>query len=323
MLRVEVKPELLRWAYERAGLKAAALTRAFPKLRAWERREGRPTLRQLERFAYVTHAPIGYLLLEEPPVERIPIPNLRTVRDRGVVRPSPNLLDTLFLCQQRQEWFRDAARAAGERPLAFVGSLRVGSDVVEAAAGMRAALGFEIEERRAMPTWTDALRRFIQQADDSGVLVMVNGVVGNNTRRKLDASEFRGFALSDPLAPLVFINGADSKAAQMFTLAHELAHVWVGQSALSDQGPLPSTTNDVEGWCNRVAAELLVPASYVRTEYRRGGALVEAPAQKYTVTPPSPSGTLVLGPASLPRKAFGFGRAQSLSVEHAFFQHSA
>jgi Zn-dependent peptidase ImmA (M78 family) len=273
MLRVDVNPELLRWAYERAGLKPAALTRAFPKLRAWERREERPTLKQLERFAYVTHAPIGYLLLEAPPVERIPIPDLRTVRDRGVVRPSPDLLDTLFLCQQRQEWFRDAARTAGESPLEFVGSLHVGDDIVEAAAKMRAALAFEIEERRTMPTWTDALRRFVQQADDVGVLVMVNGVVGNNTRRKLDPSEFRGFALSDPLAPLVFINGADSKAAQMFTLAHELAHVWAGQSALSDQGPLATTTNDVETWCNRVAAELLVPATGVRSEYRRGGDL--------------------------------------------------
>ena len=270
MLRVDVKPELLRWACKRAGLDAKTLAHTFPKLSAWERGEERPTLKQLERFASLTHAPLGFLFLDAPPIETIPIPDLRTVGDRGVAHPSPDLLDTLFLCQQRQEWFRDAARTAGEGPLPFVGSLRVGSDIVAAGAVMRTALGFDIEERRAMHTWTGALRRFLQQADDAGVLVMVNGVVGNNNRRKLRPSEFRGFALSDPLAPLVFINGADSKAAQMFTLAHELAHVWSGETALSDQGPLMSTENDVERWCNQVAAEFLVPAADFARELRAG-----------------------------------------------------
>jgi Zn-dependent peptidase ImmA (M78 family) len=132
------------------------------------------------------------------------------------------------------------------------------------------ALGFDIEERRRCPTWTDALRRFIDQADALGTLVMVNGVVGNNNYRKLEPEEFRGFALSDTLAPLVFINGADTKAAQMFTLAHELAHIWLGQSALSDIGPISAPTHDVETWCDRVAAELLVPLALFREVYRRG-----------------------------------------------------
>lgn len=245
-----------------------ALEERFPRLQAWESGEA-PTLKQLEDFARVTHTPIGYFFLTEPPVERVPIPDFRTFESAPLSRVSPDLLDTIHLCQQRQEWYRDFARVNGDRPVDFVGTATTGSDVTTTAAKMRERLQFDLSERRSLPTWTDALRRFIQLADDAGVLVMVSGVVGSNNRRKLDPDEFRGFALSDALAPLVFINGSDTKAGQMFTLAHELAHVWIAQSALSDVQPVGTTSNEIERWCNAVAAEVLVPLEPFRRECRR------------------------------------------------------
>jgi Zn-dependent peptidase ImmA (M78 family) len=268
MTRVKVRAEMLRWACERAGFDIGALTHRIPQLPAWERGEKHPTLKQLEGFAKATHTPVGYLFLPEPPVERVPIPDFRTIANERD-HPSPDLLDTLYICQQRQEWYRDFARSMGEVPLAFVGSVRAADDVVGTAVLIRHALAFDVDERRQMPTWTDALRRFIEQADALGVLVMVSGVVGSNNRRKLDPQEFRGFAMADDLAPLVFINGADTKAAQMFTLAHELVHVWIGQSALSDAQAASVPEHEVERWCNQVAAELLVPLEALRAEHDR------------------------------------------------------
>ena len=273
MNRVTVKPKLLRWACERAGLGVEALAHRFPKLPDWERGEASPTLKQLERFANATHAPIGFMFLSQPPDEPMPIPDLRTIADQEITRPSPDLLDTIYLCQQRQDWYRDFARAASDAPLDFVGSVRVADDVVAVAARMRRALGFDLDERRALPTWADALRHFIDRADALGVLVMVSGVVGSNTHRRLDPQEFRGFALADDLAPLVFINGADTKAAQMFTLAHELAHIWIGQTALSDTQPSTVPSQAGERWCNQVAAELLVPLETFRAEHDRRATL--------------------------------------------------
>ncbi len=270
MNRVGVDPGLLRWARERSGREADYLQKRFPKLGAWERGSELPTFRQLEAFAKATYAPIGYLFLQEPPIEELPVTDFRTMGDAEVSHASPALLDTLHLCQQRQDWYRDEARTSGEPPLEFIGSISISAEVEIAGAHMRDALGFDVEQRRRASSWSEALRLFIAQADALGVLVMVSGIVGSNTHRKLDPEEFRGFVLSDPLAPLVFINGADTKAAQMFTLAHELAHLWLGQSGISNTQAVSTPDHAVERWCNRVAAELLVPSEIVRNEFDPG-----------------------------------------------------
>ena len=275
MSRVTVKSEMLLWACKRSGLGMESLLNRFPKLELWKSGEASPTLKQLEKFAKATYTPVGFLFMQEPPVEKVPIPDFRTIAGAESHPLSPDLLDTVYICQQRQEWYRDYMRLSGEEPIEFVGSASTDNSVEEFAARIRHALSFDIEERRKMPTWTDALRSFIEQADELGILIMVNGVVGNNNRRKLDPYEFRGFALVDKLAPLVFINGSDTKSAQMFTLAHELAHIWLGQTALSDAEAAQIAGNQVERWCNLVAAELLVPLAVMRSEYQKNKRLFD------------------------------------------------
>jgi len=268
-VRVNVQPALLDWALARSRVSAAAAEERFPQFSGWRSGNVQPTLKQLESFARSTHTPVGFFFLPVPPQESVPIPDFRTVGDAGVSSPSADLLDTIYICQQRQDWYRDHARALGDPPLAFVGSMAPFTEVTAAAATIRESIGIDHEQRRRARTWEEALTVFLDQADDLGVLVMKSGVVFNNTHRKLDPDEFRGFAMADTLAPVVFINGADSKSAQMFTLAHELVHLWIGQTALSDASITNGfdTGNAIERWCNQVAAELLVPLWAVRDTY--------------------------------------------------------
>jgi Zn-dependent peptidase ImmA (M78 family) len=274
-VRVDVAPGLLDWAADRSGRDPEDLRRRFPRLPAWREGEVRPTVKQLEGFARATDTPFGYMLLPEPPEEPLPLPDFRTIPGNRRRRPSPNLLDTIYICEQRQDWYRGYLRETGAERLGFVGSLDTDTDVVVAARAMQEVLDFGIQERSRMSSWSEALREFAERAEEAGVLVMVSGIVASNTHRPLDPEEFRGFALADELAPVVFVNGADTKAAQIFTLAHELAHVWLGQTALSDARLEARTDEEVERWCNAVAGEFLIPEEDLRGEFAEDAPLAE------------------------------------------------
>lgn len=268
MTSVAASVPVLRWAARRARMHDDDLAARFRKWPQWLTGEAQPTLRQLEDFARLTHTAIGYFFLREPPALALPVPDFRTLGDETLAEPSSELLDTLYLCQQRQDWYRDYARLHGQPPLPFIGSARAQDAPETVAQRMRETLGLSAEARRQLPTWTEALRQLITKAEDAGVMVMASSIVGSNSHRKLDVGEFRGFALADDLAPLVFLNGADSKAAQMFTLAHELAHLWLGATGVSDTQAGRVPEQQTERWCNQVAAELLVPLQALRAAHR-------------------------------------------------------
>lgn len=260
-MRVPVRPEMLRWACERAGYEVSGLAHRIPQLPAWERGEKQPTLKQLEAFAKATRTPFGFLFLPEPPEERLPIPDFRAVK-RGSLRPSPELLDTIYAMQRRQGWLREERLECEAEALEFVGSARLGDDPAAIGQEMRRIVGAGDGWAATVSTWEEAVSELRRRIEQLGVMAVVNGVVGNNTHRKLDVAEFRGFALTDPYAPLIFVNGADARSAQMFTLAHELAHVWLGsegEGISGFEGIFPGDAQ-VEKYCDRAAAEFLVPA---------------------------------------------------------------
>ena len=266
--RINVNPALLRWARERAQLTLDDLLRRFPKIREWESGAEKPTLRQLDAFANATSAPFGYLFLPVPPKEELPIPDFRTLGDQPIRRPSPSLLDTIFDLQRRQAWLREDRIEAGYDPLSFVGSVTTDAAPAKVASAMRRIIGVSVGWADLHGTWTDALGWLRNRAEMIGIVVVINGVVGNNTRRKLDPEEFRGFVLPDDYAPFVFLNGSDGKGAQMFTLVHELVHLWIDQAGVFDLRAMQPAPDPRERFCNAVAAEFLMPEEELRRAWK-------------------------------------------------------
>ena len=288
--RIAIKPELLRWARERARLDLADLAGRFPKIAEWEGGQNLPTFKQLEAFANAVHVPFGYLFLPEPPSTTLPIRDFRTVGSRQVASISPDLLDTIHAMQRRQAWLHEDRQESEAPPLEFVGSARLTDSPAAVGREMRRLAGLADGWAAAVRNWQDALARLRQAMEGLGIMIVVNGIVGNNTRRRLDVEEFRGFALCSDYAPLIFVNGADSKSAQMFTLAHELAHIWLGEAGagLSGFPGVFPAGSDTERFCDKAAAEFLAPEAEVRAcwpEVRHADAPFEKLAKRFKVSP--------------------------------------
>jgi Zn-dependent peptidase ImmA (M78 family) len=267
-MKVEVKQTLWEWACRRGSLDEQTLLREFPKLPEWKAGITQPTLKQLEKFAQKNHIPLGMLFLAEPPIEKLPIFDFRTVKNSSINIPSQNLLETIYLCQQRQDWYSQYLREQGFSENEFVGSVTKDHNVIEVAQIIRDVLNFDLTQRQQFTRWEDTLRFLIEQVSNLNILVMISGIVGSNTHRSLNSNEFRGFVLIDRYCPLIFINGKDTKTAQIFTLAHELAHIWLGSEGISDiQIADFDNQEDNELWCNQVAAELLVPLKDLQNNF--------------------------------------------------------
>jgi len=275
--RQRISGSVIKWARTRLGKTHEQIADEIgSSLRAediaqWEAGENLPEFRKAQKLALALHIPFGYLFLSDPPKNDIKVPDLRTVGSKPITEFSANLLDQLRNLLLKQEWYRDYATEEGRKPLAFVGRFSVNSSYEKVAADISNELGINAKFRTAASNWEGFLTNLMAGAEAAGILVIRSGVVASSSKRTLKVNEFRGFVLSDPIAPLVFINGADSTSAQVFTLAHELAHLWIGKSGISNPNPKKRSAdenNSIERFCNQVAAELLVPRAEFLKRWR-------------------------------------------------------
>ncbi len=264
-MKITLQPALLQWARQRAGLREADLGKKLgikkapeDQVEQWEK-DGIITYSRVQKIAKITHTPFGYLFLSTPPVEVLPVADFRTVGSEDAARPSPELLDVLYDAMRKQTWYRDYLLDLAEDPLDFVGSVTLKQSPVAVASAIRKRFRFDVSLRTAAENWEQALGFMFDHCEEEGVMVIRSGIADGNTHRPLKVEEFRGFALTDAYAPLVFINTADSPAAQMFTLVHELVHLWLGVSGVSNLERTYAPEKKVEAFCNQVAAEVLVP----------------------------------------------------------------
>jgi Zn-dependent peptidase ImmA (M78 family) len=263
MALAHVNPKMLVWARTRAQITPEQLARNFvdvEKITAWESGDQMPTFNQVDQLAKKFRVPLLVLFLTSPPSDELPLADLRTVKDVGRKKISANFRETINDAIVRQDWYREEFPNAKPRILSKQFSIE--DDVVAVGDYLRKTLWINDELVGQCADWNEFLLKLSQNAERAGVLVMRSGVVKNDNRKKLDVDEFRGFALTDEIAPLVFINSNDTTTAQIFTLIHEIVHLCINRSGISNPDPtkaIRGLRNKTELFCNQVTAEVLVP----------------------------------------------------------------
>lgn len=265
---MRVNKDRLTWAITRAGYDLPAFARIFPQIEDWLKGKKKPTVKQLEVFSRKVWLPFGYLFLPQPPEETLPIPYFRTKNNKSN-KISIHVYDTILLLQQRQDWLKNYLKDNGFQPLPYVGKFKNEGNVKAIAADIRRTLGLTEDWASQFSNGLKAQDHIVEKMGDMGIIASFNSIVENNTHRPIPIEECRGFVLVDDDAPFMFINNADFKSAQMFSILHELAHVWTGHSAGFDFRKLLPADDPIELRCNKIAAEFLVPEQEFETVWNK------------------------------------------------------
>ncbi|CAE6856264.1 ImmA/IrrE family metallo-endopeptidase [Paraburkholderia domus] len=258
---LSLSPDVLDWAASQSGGSLEGIARSISKSAPGKIIAGTLTPSQAIKFAAAAKVPFGYLFLMAPPAPRVrpELVDFRTINSSSTPL-SRDFFDVYDDVKFKQVWYRDFLEKEGAEPLHFVGQGRKQSlNPMQVAEEIRQVLRLDRIAMGKASTAEELFSYLSARVEAAGILVFKNGIVGNNTSRPLSVSEFRGFAISDPIAPVVFVNGKDAPAAWMFTLMHEVAHIWQGDIGVSDAAT--ASHNGDERFCNAVAAEMLVPSS--------------------------------------------------------------
>lgn len=265
--RIEsVNKNMIEWAITRSGISLDQFYTKFPNVKDWADGVKFPTLKQLEDFTHKVHVPFGYLFLNQPPQETLSIPFFRTGKEVAD-KVSLNIYHAIQIIQDRQNWLVDYLDDNDFPDLGFVGKFSETNNYLDIVNSIRETLNLDFDWATKFANWEQALDYLTIKIEEAGIIVTFNGVVGNNTKRKISVDECRGFVLINKKSPFLFINSSDAKAAQMFTLIHELAHVWLGESAGFDNKNMLPANDPIELLCDAVAAEFLVPEIYFRKKW--------------------------------------------------------
>ena len=258
--RAFVTPSVMKWARETARMtvETAADKIGISERRIidWESGLEKPTIAQAKKASLVYRRPFALFMLPTPPYDFTP---MRDFRRKGSAPLGTAAVFTIRELQEKQTWVHDWYTEQGEKSLPFVGRFSLRNSPATVAADILKELGIQ------PPHYSDPMKSWLGKAEAKGIFVSRSSFI--HSRMTLDSDEFQGFAIADPIAPFIFVNTDDWQSAQLFTLTHELAHLWIAQTGISsDIGPSAADDNDihpVERFCNQVAAIALMPAAFM------------------------------------------------------------
>ena len=256
--RAYITPNVLKWARESARMSekdsADKVSVPIEKLKEWEEGTSQPTIRQAQTLAKAYRRPFALFFLPEVPRDFQPLQDFRRKTAKPLGTASIFIIREI---QQKQAWIRDVFKETNETQLPFVGRFSLRSDPIKVAHDILDTLDINPSKYS-----TDTpIKEWIDKAESKGIFISRTSFI--HSRLKLDSREIQGFSIADPYAPFVFVNSEDWNAPQLFTLIHELAHIWIAESGISNEIEPELKDKDklhpVELFCNEVAANVLMP----------------------------------------------------------------
>jgi Zn-dependent peptidase ImmA (M78 family) len=277
-----INAAMLEWARKRVGLsleEAANKTKIqqsrkgfspTERLKKWEKGEDLPSFNQLKKIAHAYRVPLITFFLPAPPVETTALQDFRTVGNHPVEKPSPEFMALRLRIESLFDTLQDIEDADPQPPVPFVGSCTTKSPVTETVEKIREVLPWKFPPSKDIRTPRDAFNHLREGIQSQGVYVMLRGDLGSY-HSEISPEEFRGIAIADKITPIIVINPNDADTAQVFSLLHEVSHIFLGTSGISnlEEGPLTPEPHEIESYCNSVAAEYLVPERNLRQVIRK------------------------------------------------------